>query len=104
MDTIAERVARGAGWLDATAPGWPERIDLGRLDLASPCLCVLGQVFEEAAKADEYDDGYDWAKNDLGADAVFLGFDLTMAEASEKAWQEIDAEWRALIAGRRVAA
>jgi hypothetical protein len=44
MSTIAERVARGAALLDEREPGWWERIDLGRLDLSSPCRCVLGQL------------------------------------------------------------
>jgi len=105
MDTIAERVARGADWLDGNSPGWQERIDLGRLDLANACLCVLGQVFAEAAEADEYaGDSYYWAQDELGVDPLFLGFDLTTSEVSVEAWQAIDAEWRALIADRRVAA
>ena len=42
--TAAKRVAAGAAHLDVREPGWWRKIDLGRLDLASPCNCVLGQL------------------------------------------------------------
>ena len=43
-DTIEEAVARGAALLDETHPGWAGNINLETLSLASPCLCVLGQL------------------------------------------------------------
>lgn len=43
-----EQVARGAAWLDQVYPGWERRIDLSSLDLASGCLCILGQVVDKA--------------------------------------------------------
>lgn len=42
--TIAPRVADGVLYLDHHRPGWAFLVDLATLDLASPCLCVLGQV------------------------------------------------------------
>jgi hypothetical protein len=41
--TIAERVNAGAVWLDEHRPGWHNRTNLGRLNLADDCDCVLGQ-------------------------------------------------------------
>lgn len=38
------RVARGAAFLDAAEPGWPDRLDPDRLELADGSHCVLGQL------------------------------------------------------------
>lgn len=35
----------GAALLDKKEPGWKDKIDLAKLDLADGCLCVLGQVY-----------------------------------------------------------
>lgn len=43
--TVEQRVANGVEWLDVNKPGWEPTIDVGRLNLAAPCLCVLGQLF-----------------------------------------------------------
>ena len=50
--TIAELIAAGMAVLDQRAPGWLDRVDLDRLDMASGihepapglCGCVLAQV------------------------------------------------------------
>src|SRR5258708_35896283 len=47
VDDVATRAARGAALLDERMPGWAQRIDVGRLDLADGCNCVLGQLFTE---------------------------------------------------------
>lgn len=39
------RVAAGIALLDARRPGWEQQIDLGRLNIGSPKLCVLGQLY-----------------------------------------------------------
>lgn len=44
-ETVQERVARGAAWLDEQKPGWEDLIDFDTLDLSSCSLCVVGQVF-----------------------------------------------------------
>lgn len=38
------RVARGVAFLDATEPGWAERLDPDRLELADGAHCILGQL------------------------------------------------------------
>lgn len=43
--TIAERVQRGAAFLDENFPDWTNEIDLRTLDLSSGCACILGQKF-----------------------------------------------------------
>lgn len=41
----AERIAKGAVFLDERQPGWRRRVDLDKLDLFSLDDCVLGQVY-----------------------------------------------------------
>lgn len=53
MYNIAERVARGAVWLDEHYPHWVGKVEISTLDLASCHLCVLGQVFTGCIPADE---------------------------------------------------
>jgi hypothetical protein len=43
---VAQSVAAGAAFLDERMPGWPERIDLDKLDLSGCWRCVLGQLFD----------------------------------------------------------
>jgi hypothetical protein len=45
IDTIQERVSAGARALDALNPGWEYKINLDRLNVASPENCVLGQLY-----------------------------------------------------------
>jgi hypothetical protein len=50
MFTIQERVERGAMALDSyfgSREEWRDRVDLNNLDMHSPFLCVLGQVFAD---------------------------------------------------------
>jgi hypothetical protein len=44
---VTHYVKRGIKLLDQAKPGWwrPGKIDLGRLDLSSCSLCVLGQLY-----------------------------------------------------------
>ncbi len=44
MDSIQERVERGAKLLDEKRPGWWKKIDLDLLRLSSCFRCVLGQL------------------------------------------------------------
>ncbi len=60
MDTIAERVARGAALLDERRPGWAVEIDTGHLEMDCPNFCILGQIYGrfdtgcEALSIDQY--------------------------------------------------
>ena len=44
METLQERAAAGASFLDERVPGWWERIDGARLDLSCASGCILGQL------------------------------------------------------------
>jgi len=45
METVTERVARGAKLLDTERPDWYTHIDRRKLDLESCLWCTLGQLF-----------------------------------------------------------
>lgn len=44
------RIIKGARWLDKNKPGWRDTVVLNKLNLASGCACVLGQVFDQEAR------------------------------------------------------
>lgn len=93
--TIAQRVRNGAEWLDENRPGWVNEIDLGRLELTSPCLCILGQLW-----------GNYWSavrEMSLG-DTAPLGFEvrphLLVADRVAEV-DDLEGEWRRVIEARR---
>jgi hypothetical protein len=69
MSAYEEAARRGAELLDRNAEGWRERVELGRLNLANSCGCVLGQTFGN------FDDGLEALGLDYG-EAVKYGFDV----------------------------
>lgn len=103
--TIAERVAAGAAFLDQAEPGWRQHIDIDRLDLASPCRCVLGQLEIALHSEGPEDDG-------AFSDALFrygiafeewaLGFNAGH-EGRNVEFPQLTAAWRELIQARREA-
>jgi hypothetical protein len=110
--TIAERVAAGAALLDEKLPGWDKDIDLGFLDLASPCRCILGQLhYDEGRPARSFDAGL----SSLGlfpySNAVKLGFNVEPAmpageddeDPEDAEFAALTEEWRRLILARREA-
>jgi len=52
--TAGARVQLGAAWLDATHPGWRDRVDVDRLDMGDSCGCVLGQALQAVDPAAFY--------------------------------------------------
>lgn len=93
MSSLAERVAKGAAYLDEHHPGWSDRIDrIDRtcLDMGHCAKCVLGQLF----------DGWVGAVKDRWPD-VWLdpeyGFDRFLDEPS---FEPLTAEWLALLETR----
>lgn len=53
MNDVAERVARGAEWLDRKYPGWVDAIDVSILDVSDCHQCVLGQVYTGVIPTEE---------------------------------------------------
>jgi hypothetical protein len=89
----AARVARGAALLDREKPDWAARVNLSRLDLADPSLCVLGQVHGSAAGA-------------FGRAAASLGLQTRLADhgfalAAGLWWSDLHPEWVAAVEARR---
>jgi len=95
MSAVAESVARGAALLDEKLPGWDERIDLAGLELSSCYRCVLGQLFARSPGREITPYGLGiWV---LGIDrGSRYGFDGDDAD-------ELNGEWRRVIAARRLA-
>jgi hypothetical protein len=110
IDTIQERVSAGARALDALNPGWEDKINLDRLDVANPQLCVLGQLYGE----------YCDAPSGLRDNEIERGFYANVAEAIDgmsfetyiaraqvirdqinTEYQDLTNSWRELITCRR---
>ena len=68
-EIAAERVARGARWLDENFPGWEERIDPSTLELSDGQRCICGQVFARTARMNGKQDGFMYAYHDLFTEA-----------------------------------
>lgn len=51
---IERAVKRGAEWLDKTVPGWFRKVKATTLELASPELCVLGQLSNALAPGADF--------------------------------------------------
>lgn len=103
MTTIAERVAAGAAFLDEHEPGWDQRIDLGRLDIAAGCSCILGQLhgdygvgLSDSGVIDVDVPGYHLPEEAYGF--VWIGIDSEITEI-----RDLTAEWKRLIAARQAA-
>lgn len=94
--SIEERVAAGAAWLDEHKAGWERGISLERLDLMDPCLCVLGQVYQN------YWIAVTRFFEDDTTSAARFGFDAFRGE-DDSAFEDLDATWRRTIEARRVA-
>ena len=117
MSTITERVERGAALLDERRPGWWRDIDMGTLDIRSPCRCILGQMgslLRDDGSLSRFGTGLDMVKLQVFQSAEF-GFDWSGSGGAYATWDEInrlmDAEdaaltaaWRDLIGSRRAAA
>jgi hypothetical protein len=108
MTTITERVAAGAAFLDEHDPEWwradvERAIDLDTLDLAEGDVCILGQRCPLAAN-DQY----------IAYGVMLSGLQETFAvdhwavqygfQADDSAeYDDLTAEWRKVITGRRAA-
>ncbi len=44
---LLAKARRGFAFMDRSAPGWKEMVDLDELDIGHACGCILGQVHPE---------------------------------------------------------
>ena len=88
---IPANVKRGAAWLDEHEPGWRGRIDLNKVDLASECNCVLGQLYGGYTEALQHFDLTD-------KDARRLGF----WRSGSQRWWQLSVGWLAEVARVRL--
>lgn len=110
-DTTAhadEVVGRAAEWLDETWPirelgPWYDLIDLERLDLAEPCLCVCGQLGTVIALHEGYgvkDDGMIVNRDGL---EISSGYTLFSTEPNGQWMDDLDRELAQLLRKRLMA-
>lgn len=71
FDPVREAVTKGADWLDTVYPEWLDKIKLGKLEIACPLDCILGQSFRSSFnemngyatffnEASQFPDGLKW--------------------------------------------
>ncbi len=99
--TLAERVARGAEFLDGKIPGWENKIDLSIHSQEIGYCCVIGQLFREqhAANPSRNASPYFFGINTLGLDntqAKALGMNELVVSGN----QEATPFWKAEIEKR----
>jgi hypothetical protein len=115
IGTIEDRVKRGAFLLDATTPGWAEKINGDTLAMRWCDKCLLGQLYGD------YDDGLKriglllylgWDKgsnketDEAEEIAAAHGFTITdeeyrVAKRDETVWPALADAWRIEIRSRR---
>ena len=101
MDSITERVERGAALLDEKRPGWVDVIDLDDLNLGDGCTCIGGQFCGKKTGTEE---DYLIFITEIGLDfagEIAHGFDGPRLEGEYAA---LTAAWRDLIIRRRESA
>ncbi len=94
MDTIAERVARGAALLDERRPGWAGEVNAEELEMASCYQCMMGQIFGEFCVGTD--------TLDLDMESDYYGFDVKVGTLAKRMAEYIalEAAWIAEIAAR----
>lgn len=72
---------RGAKWMDKHCPGWTLLIDLHKLDLQSPQVCILGQTAHcvtegevDSNEQDSYNGALGWLVYGNGNKITRLGY------------------------------
>lgn len=97
--SVEQRVAAGAAWLDEHEPGWERRIDLGVLELADDCRCVLGQLSGRTMDEACLSPFSDYVMEYGPSDTVRFGFNV-MVGGSAAAFTALDEAWISLIKSR----
>ena len=95
MDDLAQRVARGASWLDVKHPGWSAKIDPALLYMGECSMCIIGQLYG-SFNVQTYAEGGVLR----GIDPVVYGFQLPAGEDDSQNWDALGSLWRAAIAQR----
>jgi hypothetical protein len=106
MTDYAERVERGAAFLDEHAAGWESRIDDQRLAMNLPCRCILGQIFKEQAAPYngyewaivEFSDNEKWYSDGAFRWSIWHGF----TTEDGRPFQQLEDAWLDLMADRRI--
>jgi len=105
-ETPAERVAKGAAWLDKNQPDWVVALiyngKRNGFDLGDPNICILGNVFADMVEYDSWMDGYDYGavKRLKNKNVDEFGFNISCPNNYDDAGEECEnshkAEWQGL--------
>ena len=96
MGTAEERVARGAKFLDSHGPkDWHNEINTEKLDIASACDCVLGQICPDLLLVAAFSLAY--VLPPLG----YQGFNACQAEGNSTDAEAVKQAWIAEINRRK---
>lgn len=79
LPSIADRVAAGAVWLDEHFADWPRLITVERLDISSPCRCVLGQLHDDYPYTGELPGEESADLSTASASRIGRGFEIDFA-------------------------
>lgn len=102
-ETLADRVARGAAWMDEQTPDWFRQVNDDTFDVADCETCIWGQVYG----------GFFWKQGDLGWDlrqAEDYGFTIVYKTPegtevdSKSGMTHLTSLWGGEISKRRLAA
>lgn len=88
--TVKEKVAKGVSLLNEKYGNeWRAKVDLKRLDMASPWSCILGQPDSDFASH----------LDSLGVDAVPYGFDVKNDAVGNvgRAFITLEKEWKRVL-------
>lgn len=94
------RAAAGAELLDRLGPAdWYRRVDLVKLDIADPAVCVLGQVYGDGLGG-VFNSALD-ALGLTGEDAHVNEYGFDLDEDNDRDWEGyLEAAWRHVIGKR----
>lgn len=96
LKQVRARVAAGAAYLDVVKPGWHNKIDVERLNLASCHQCVIGQLVGEYIVAA--------VGLSTNADAAVLGFYVTPDDREKGIYYDaLTRRWAKVIKARQAA-
>jgi hypothetical protein len=91
-DKIRERVRRGVALLNDVRPSWTKRLSVGRLELESCEVCVLGQLYGD------YEHGLKHFDKAVRRNPTAFGF---TTRGGDEYWEKLNAIWREEIAAQR---
>jgi hypothetical protein len=102
---FADRVKRGASFLDEEKPGWFNLIDLDKLNMGDGSDCVIGQLFKDV-DLDYKESAYFFGVEEMHIgesgwpNEYTLGFMLDWKMGNSRNWELLTDAWKIEITNR----